>query len=890
MERPAKQRPMFILPPGQSAVPERAATSNLPAYLTPLIGREQEVQAVCALLQRPEVRLLTLTGSGGVGKTRLGVHIATEALNDFADGVCFVSLAPISDPDLVLPALAQTFDLKETPDWLPLEHLKAYLREKQLLLLLDNFEQVIAAAPLLVALLHACPALKMLVTSRARLRVSGEFEFPVLPLALPDLHHLPEHDALLEYAAVALLLQRAQALKPDLQLTAGNARAIAEICLRLDGLPLAIELAAARLKLLSPQALLARLIHRLQVLTAGVQDAPVRQQTLRNTIAWSYDLLDAAEQRLFRRLSVFVSGCTLQAAEAVYGTASDASDGMGVFVLDGVASLIDKSLLQQIEQEGEEPRLMMLETIREYGLEALTASGELEGARRAHAAYYLALAEEVEPEPWRRPRAGGLQRLEQEYENLRAALQWLVKQAEAREDAYTMELALRLGGALGSFWEIRGHASEGRTFLEQALARSEGVTASVRAKAFDAAGWLASLQSDYDRAEVLGEESLALHRELGDAAGIAAALDLLGTVADAKSNYAVASTLFREALALSREAGNKTGIAYALANLAYVTMYQGEYAQAQALAQEFLAISREIGDRGFIGKAYRLLGRLALQRGDETTAQALFEESLAIHRELSERQSIASLYRLLGLLALQRGDETTAQALFEESLAIYRAVGSRQGAAESLTHLARTSALRGEDVAAHALYEESWKLAKELDNKGIMASCLEGLAGVILAQGEAAWAVRLWGAAEMLRETIGAPIPPVERAGYEDSVAVARTQLSESAFTTAWAEGRTMTPEQALAAQGTATIPTTAPAGPPSVPHAPKAPIYLAGLTTREVEVLRLVAQGLTNAQIAEHLIISFHTANAHVRSIYTKLEVTSRSAATRYALEHHLF
>src|SRR5258708_1852641 len=309
---------VFMLPRRQApAQPGWIVPNNLPAQLTPLIGREAEVADVCALVRRPKGRLVTLTGTGGVGKTRLGLQAAAHVLEDFGDGVYFVSLAPVSQPDLVLPTLAQTFDLKETPDWLPLEHLKAYLREKQLLLLLDNFEQVIAVAPLLVALLQACPALKMLVTSRARLRVSGEHEFSVPPLALPDLHHLPEHAALLEYAAVALLLQRAQALKPDLQLTADNARTIAEICLRLDGLPLAIELAAARLKLLSPQALLARLTHPLPVLTGGVQDAPVRQQTLRNSLAWSYDLLTAQEKRLFRWLSVFVGGCTLEAAEAV---------------------------------------------------------------------------------------------------------------------------------------------------------------------------------------------------------------------------------------------------------------------------------------------------------------------------------------------------------------------------------------------------------------------------------------------------------------------------------------------------------------------------------------------------------------------------------------------
>ncbi len=327
---------------------------NLPALLTPLIGREQEVEAACALLRRPAVRLVTLTGTGGVGKTRLGLEVAADLLGNFPDGVCFVPLASISNPDLVIPTIAQVLGIKEAGEQPVAELLQAHLRDKRLLLLLDNFEQVLAAATGLSDLLADCPQLKILVTSRAVLHIRGEHEFPVSPLALPDLSHLPESESLLQYAAVALFLQCAKAAKPDFQVTPANTRAIAEICVRLDGLPLAIELAAARIKLLSPQALLARLAHRLQVLTSGARDAPVRQQTLRNTLAWSYDLLDAEEQRLFRRLSVFVGGCTLEAVEAL----STALGEMAADVLDGVASLIDKSLLRQVEQEGEELRLL----------------------------------------------------------------------------------------------------------------------------------------------------------------------------------------------------------------------------------------------------------------------------------------------------------------------------------------------------------------------------------------------------------------------------------------------------------------------------------------------------------------------------------------------------
>jgi predicted ATPase/DNA-binding CsgD family transcriptional regulator len=912
MERSAKQRTILVMPPGQSAAPERAATNNLPAYLTPLIGREQEVQAICALLQRPEVRLVTLTGSGGVGKTRLGVQIATEVLNDFADGVSFVSLAPISDPDLVIPTIAKTFDL--TVGDAPLELLKAFLREQQLLLLLDNFEQVVAAAPLVVELLGSCPKVKALVTSRMVLRVQGEYDFSVQPLSLPDLTQLPGIEALPHYAAVALFLQRAQAIRPDFQLTSANARAVAEICTRLDGLPLAIELAAARLNLLSPQALLARLEHRLAILTSKRRDVPARQQTLRDTLEWSYSLLTPEEQRLFRRLSVFVGGCQLSAVEAVCTALGD----VPADVLDGVASLLDKSLLQRAGQEGAEPRLVMLETIHEFGLECLAASGGMEATQHAHAGYYLSLLEKawqnaLGAEEWR-----WHARLEQEYADLRAALRWSVEQGGVT----SVETVLRLSQGLFRFWEVRGGVSEGRRWLERALARGEEGVTFGRARGFFSAGALAFTQDDYDQAEALLRQSELLYRKLADPSGIGAALHKLGQVALALGNYTLARSLTEEALAHFREAGDKWSqfgtplasdssepgdkwtmyfICLALDNLVRVGIVQGEYAEARSLAEESLALSRPIDDRRNMVISLFHLALLTFSEGEQTVAHSLVEESLTISREIHFKWGLALSLGLLSLMALQQGDEAAAYALLEESLTMRREVGDRLKIRWGLYCLGWVAFARWDSAVARVMYEKLLKVLRRLDDKELLATCLEGLGSVVASQGaverpqgdpfvgkqpwEAAtqWAVRLWGMAEAFREVSCMPLLPGQNPAYEHTVTAIRAQFGEEAFATLWSEGRSMTPEQAIAALQRAEMPQQGLSAKPSA-------TYPAGLTQREVEVLRLVAKGLTIGQIAEQLMISFHTANAHVRSIYNKLEVTSRSTATRYAIEHHLF
>jgi predicted ATPase/class 3 adenylate cyclase/DNA-binding CsgD family transcriptional regulator len=862
--------------------------NNLPAQPTVLIGREKEVSAVERLLHREDVRLVTLTGPGGIGKTRMALQVAAELSDRFPDGVYFVNLAPINDPELVVSLIAQSLLVKEIAGQPLLDILKAYLREKHLLLLLDNFEQVVSAAVQVADLLATCPKLKMMVTSRMALRVQAEQEFAVPPLALPDPKHLPDLVALSQYEAVALFIARAQAVKPDFQVTNASAPTIAHICVRLDGLPLAIELAAARIKLMPPQALLARLGQRLAVLTSGARDAPARQQTLRNTIEWSYQLLDAEEQRLFRRVSVFVDGCILEAIEAICATL-DADTEVGQ-VLEGVASLIDKSLLQQMEEEEGEPRLTMLETIREYGLEVLAASGEMEATQKAHADYYLRLVEEAEPELAGPQQAMWLERFEREYGNLRAALRWSLQRGELGQG---IEVTLRLAGALRRFWEVRGHWSEGWSFLERALAKSKETAMPVQVKALKAAAHLAHVQGDIDQAEALSEECLARCRKLGDTVGIAFSLRLLGLIAISRCNFVVAYSRTKESLALYREVGDKEGTAWSLNNLGSIVGNQGDYTRAISLKEEALSLFEELGNIEGIAFSHSSLAWVFfISEGDPAKVRMLLEKGLALCREVGHKDGTILALRLLGEVFLQQGDTVKACMLLEESLALSREIGFRHGTAESLLLLGRVEALEGDYAAARAFYEDCLVIGREVGDNLSIAFYLEGWAYLVAMQGDPVWAARLWGVAEALREAMGTPLSPVDRTAYERAVAAVHTLLGEKTFVAAWEEGRSMTAEQALAAQGR-TLGTPAP--PPIPPAATSAPpaksptTYPADLTAREVEVLRLVAQGMTNDQIAEQLVISPRTVNSHLTSIYGKIGVTSRSAATRYAIGQHL-
>ncbi len=872
----------LLIFPARKTETEQTVKPNLPLQLIPLIGREREVAAAVALLRRPDIRLLTLTGTGGVGKTRLGLQIANELLEDFEDGILFAPLAPISDPNLVIPTIAQMLGLKETIDQLPHTLLKAYLQGRYFLLFLNNFEQVLAAGPSLINLLMSCPTLKIMVTSREVLRLYGEQEFPVPPLALPDLKQLPDIKTLAQYEAIALFIQRVHAAKPDFQLTKANAPAVAEICVRLDGLPLAIELAASRIKLLPPQALLTRLSNRLKILTGGTLDMPIRQRTLRNTIDWSYNLLDAQEQRLFRRLSIFVGGCTLEAAEAISAALENNDVGQ---TMDKVTSLIDKNLLQQTEQGAEEPWLLILETLREYGLEVLTANGEMEITRQAHADYYLALTERAEPEFGGPEQAMWFERLEREHDNLRAAMQCLLEQREKGR-----EKALRLGGALRNFWAIRGYLSEGLSFLERALEGSERVPRSVQAKALSCAAQIALVQGNYELGEKLAEKSLVLYRGLSDTKGIALSLHHLERVARTKGNRTAARLLIEESLVLWRKVDNKERIAWSLFRLARQVTDEGEYDRAYGLFEDSLALFNEIDNKeGIAWTSYRLAEMLYISQTNLAQIRPLLTEALVLMRKIGENQGAGQCYLLSGWIAVYQGDISTARPLIEESLTRQSGSGNKNGVAESLLCLANLNAIQGNYATAYDLYKDSLALFEELGVKWFIALCLEGLASVLALQKQPAWAVRLWGAAESLRSRSGAPLPPVYRPSYTRSVEATRSALGENAFAAAWAEGQTMTSEQVLAALDLAMISLVTPGSAQPASTSAHPPTYPAILTTREVDVLRLVAQGMSDAQIAEQLVLSTRTVNWHLTSIYSKLQVSSRSAATRFAIEHKL-
>jgi predicted ATPase/serine/threonine protein kinase len=722
---------------------------NLPVQRTGFVGREKEVAAAKELLLRNNVRLLTVTGPGGIGKTRLAVQVAGALVERFPGGTHFVSLSLVGDPGMIASVILQTLGIREVGDQSPLEILKKNLQNSlhpPTLLVLDNFEQLVRAAPIVADLLAAGPNLKILVTSRAALHVYGEHEFPVPPLGLPDSRSTPSLEVLSQCPAVALFVQRAVAAKPDFELNQGNAAAVVEICARLDGLPLAIELAAARVKVLSPSSMRTRLASRLQLLTGGARDLPQRQQTLRAAMDWSYDLLSAPEQKLFRRLSVFV-GCNLEGVEAVCDTKGD----LDLDLLDGMASLVDKSLVQQIEQAQGESRFVMLETIREYALEKLQASGEQALTKRAHAAYCLVLAEEATEQSGPEG-AEWLERFALEHDNFRAGLEWLTETGDA-------EWGLRLGAALFRFWEMREYLAEGRDRLGKLLKLpSAAAPTKTRARALFAAGVLALEQGDYASAEVLITENLNVARQLDDKQSIAVSLNALAVIARDRGDVTAAHSLLAESLELWRELGDHKAVARSLSNLANIMKLQGDNVRARSLYAECLSIFQELGDPTGVAWSMNYLGDVARDQGDSAAARTLYENGLAIFREVDDRWGIAGTLADLGSLAREQGNYHTA----------------------------------------HSMYRESIKLFQELDHKRGIARLLECFACAAAVQLEAQRSLRLAGAAAALRHNIGAPLTPAEQAKLEASLRTARQTLTGTASAAAWQEGWALPAEKAI--------------------------------------------------------------------------------------------
>src|SRR5215217_6826665 len=719
--------------------------NNLPLQPTTLVGREREIWEVAERVRSEEVRLLTLTGPGGTGKTRLGLQAAADLLEEFSDGVFFVALATITEPELVASTIAGPLGVKESAEQSLMESLKNYLRDRRLLLVLDNFEQVLEGAPLVGELLGSCPKLKVLATSRIPLGLYGEQEYLVPPLSLPDPKVMPLLEVLTQYEAVKLFVQRARAVKTDFNVTNDNAPAVAEICARLDGLPLAIELAAARTRMLPPQKMLERLGNRLELLKGGPRDLPTRQQTLRGTIDWSYELLEEEEKTLFGRLSVFSGGRTLEAIEEICDPEGELE------ALEGVESLLEKSLLRQEAGVEREPRFVMLETVHEYTREKLQENGEEQEIKRAHAQYFLALAEEGESEVRGPEAAMWLERLEAEHDNLRAALSWALAQEK-------VELELRLAGALWQFWWMRGHYSEGRRWLENALASDGRGSPPAWAMVLAGIGEIASHQGDLDQAGKACEEGLEL---------------------------------------LAHEASEAK--IYLLLSLGKVALLRGEdYERATQVNEEALALSREMRHRMGLATSLLHLGLVSQRRGDSEGATEFYEESTALFREWGDKQGLAFCLNNLGVVAITQGDLVQAQKLTEEAVALLRELGSRGDVSIGLQNLGWIAFLRNELGKAVDLYKQSLTLAWDTGFYALVLDDLVGFACLAGAQGDAVRAAQLCGAAEALHEATGYPKDPISHAEMEPYLASGRSKIHEAEWAKAWEEGRTMSLEGAV--------------------------------------------------------------------------------------------
>jgi predicted ATPase/DNA-binding CsgD family transcriptional regulator/Tfp pilus assembly protein PilF len=796
------------------------------------VGREREIEVVKRELAM--TRLLTLTGVGGSGKTRLALEAARSLLEAYPDGLWLVELAPLSEEVLVPKAVAEALKVPERPQEPLLGTLAEVLRDRQLLLILDNCEHLLGATAQLVdKLLDSCPRVRILATSREALGVEGEGRWPVPPLSMPHPQSTPSSEELEAYESVRLFIERAKGRDPSFSLSPHNAPAVAEICRRLEGIPLAIELAAARVGTLSLEQISDRLEGSLKLLTRGSRTAAPRQRTLKGTLDWSHELLSEDEKKLFGKLSVFAGGWTLEAAEAV-GVGEDLEEAD---ILDVLYGLVEKSLVvaQGFGERGT-VRYRLLELIRQYAQEKLEEGGKGEEVRHRHAAFFLALAEEAEPKLRTPENREWLERLEAEHDNLRAALSWALGRGEA-------ELTLRLGGLLWMFWHAHGHVGEGRKWLEAALAKdARRASVAARLKAMEALFWLTYDQSDLDRAEVVAQEGLKLSNESEVEGSLAASFRTM---------------------------------------LAGPTWVRGDYEGAKELLEESLALSREADDKVKIVDALLQLGGVMDAQGDRARAKEIYKEGIALCREVDYTYRLPDFLYSLGYMLLLEGDYERATTLNEEAATLFRERGYKGNLQYALDNLGWAALLQGDHERARVYYEKSLVLCKELGDKMIASESLEGLTCISAAEGEAERAARLFGAGEALREAVGYPHTPEEDAWREPYLDTTRSQLGEAAWEGALAQGQAMELEEAIEyalSEGSPSVPTSSP-----TPERP------GGLTSREVEVLGLVATGMTNAQVAKELFLSPRTVETHLTSIYHKLGVSSRAAAMRFALEHGL-
>lgn len=819
-------------------VPATPSRHNLPDALSSFVGRERELLEVKRLL--PMTRLLTLIGSGGCGKTRLALEVAGDLAGAYPDGVWLTELASLSDPALVPREVAGTLSVPEQPGRPPEDTLVDFLRHRQLLLVLDNCEHLIEACSRLAAILLAsCPHLRVLATSREALGVAGEANWRVPPLSLPEAGASSSADVLANSESVRLFVERARSRLPTFALTHGNVRGVAEICWRLDGIPLAIELATARLTSLAVEQVAERLEDPLGLLNAGDRAAPPRQRTLRETLDWSYGLLDRGERELFERLSVFAGGFTLEAAESVGQKENGEAN-----VLDLLGRLVEKSLVVAEPGSRVAARYRMLEPVRQYAREKLQAGGESEAARDRHAAWFLPISERTYPEMDGPGHGSWIQMLETEHDNLRAAMERCWK------DGRNLEAGMRLAAGLFPFWVVRGYGTEGRTWLHRFLSSSEGreVSESARAKAITAAGILANCQSDHLEAVALSEESLALWRRLDDQVGMTNCLNGLCAARVLSVDYERGDPVCWESLTLSRRVGNRAGIVCSL-------MYLGVAAQG---------------------------------RGDHERARTFFCDCERACRELEMGRSVFAgwLMSHWSRSEAEEGDHASARSHAEKALEIGRSLDDTWGISLGLQALAKVERARGEDGRAGTMLAESLEGFRIVGRKREIAECLEAIASLDNGRECQKRAGRLLGASEALRRELGVPRPPGECAEYDHRVSTVRTQLGDTAWEVTRAEGSAMPLGEAIqyALRSVESSPSQIPAPEPSSPN--RSP---EGLSSREREVAIHVAHGLSNRQISAELVLSERTVETHVRNILRKLELRSRTRLASWVIEQRL-